>query len=629
MVDHARIVMAPAVSCSLWETWARNEGLAIRIPIRGEGTGLAWRARVPSSNGMGGSEARMTVQVRSRRTMNAFRPRWGGVRRCPIARFAAGILVAFVPVSQAAQDDDAADYCLLHVEPFESFNAPEDVDDPRFSIDWCESDGDVVPSGFCPTGGHYRLDPNDRITARLAAVEACGRVRIAFLASSLFETWSRIEIGPATMDCGGPAVLTEFIDVSKGACTAFEIDYEIPETHLGEDLLVRWIHGGGSGVLLLDQITFEATGCCDPPGHSCCEIGSAGCDDAAIEACVCEIDPYCCETAWDALCIAAITEGGCGTCGSGCLTAFEADFGEDYAPGGPCLAFPELFETCSGVGPYLTTSGDCAGTNDAALRFGGGFPWSSLQTRCLDLGAVGTAVLRFSCAVPVGVAGPVVEILEPDGQPIEIFRVPFASEPGCREFTVDITSHVDVPGFRLRFRSGSSVAEATRLDDLRIELDPEHGACETGSPGCADPSIEACVCGFDGYCCETAWDAICVTLATLVCDAGCDAIPTCGTEGSCEAAKEDPGCEDESCCTVVCLLDPFCCVSAWDDFCVSAAMLECGSGLPGDLDGDGTVDGADIGLLLAVWGTADPDADLDGNGTVDGGDLGVLLAGWG
>ena len=50
---------------------------------------------------------------------------------------------------------------------------------------------------------------------------------------------------------------------------------------------------------------------------------------------------------------------------------------------------------------------------------------------------------------------------------------------------------------------------------------------------------------------------------------------------------------------------------------------------PGDFNGDGVVDGADIGLLLATWGTADPQADLDGSGLIDGADLGLLLGSWG
>ncbi|MEY4533961.1 MAG: Dockerin type domain, partial [Planctomycetota bacterium] len=47
-----------------------------------------------------------------------------------------------------------------------------------------------------------------------------------------------------------------------------------------------------------------------------------------------------------------------------------------------------------------------------------------------------------------------------------------------------------------------------------------------------------------------------------------------------------------------------------------------------DLNGDGTVDGADLGILLGSWGNPGA-ADLDGNGTVDGADLGALVADWG
>lgn len=46
----------------------------------------------------------------------------------------------------------------------------------------------------------------------------------------------------------------------------------------------------------------------------------------------------------------------------------------------------------------------------------------------------------------------------------------------------------------------------------------------------------------------------------------------------------------------------------------------------GDLNGDGVVDGADLGLLLGAWGTAG--ADLNADGTTDGADLGILLGSW-
>lgn len=48
-----------------------------------------------------------------------------------------------------------------------------------------------------------------------------------------------------------------------------------------------------------------------------------------------------------------------------------------------------------------------------------------------------------------------------------------------------------------------------------------------------------------------------------------------------------------------------------------------------DIDGNGIVDGADLGLLLGAWGSADCSTDFNGDGVVDGADLGVLLGAWG
>lgn len=61
-----------------------------------------------------------------------------------------------------------------------------------------------------------------------------------------------------------------------------------------------------------------------------------------------------------------------------------------------------------------------------------------------------------------------------------------------------------------------------------------------------------------------------------------------------------------------------------------ASVIVSGGLIPGDLDGDGTVTGADLGLMLGAWGPCDScGADLDGNGIVNGADLGVLLGSWG
>jgi len=52
--------------------------------------------------------------------------------------------------------------------------------------------------------------------------------------------------------------------------------------------------------------------------------------------------------------------------------------------------------------------------------------------------------------------------------------------------------------------------------------EPEHTCCDmTIFPGCGDAMIEACVCAVSDYCCETAWDGVCVQtgqdLGCLIC----------------------------------------------------------------------------------------------------------------
>jgi hypothetical protein len=47
-----------------------------------------------------------------------------------------------------------------------------------------------------------------------------------------------------------------------------------------------------------------------------------------------------------------------------------------------------------------------------------------------------------------------------------------------------------------------------------------------------------------------------------------------------------------------------------------------------DLNHDGRVDGADLGILLGAWGSAYAPADFDGSGSISGADLGLLLGAW-
>jgi len=61
---------------------------------------------------------------------------------------------------------------------------------------------------------------------------------------------------------------------------------------------------------------------------------------------------------------------------------------------------------------------------------------------------------------------------------------------------------------------------------------------------------------------------------------------------------------------------------------ISDGPVECAAPCPNDLDGDGAVDGGDIGRLLLGWGGPGP-SDLNRDGLTDGADLALCLLSWG
>jgi hypothetical protein len=61
---------------------------------------------------------------------------------------------------------------------------------------------------------------------------------------------------------------------------------------------------------------------------------------------------------------------------------------------------------------------------------------------------------------------------------------------------------------------------------------------------------------------------------------------------------------------------------------MDAVSVTIKTGNPADLNGDGTVNGQDLGVLLSNWGNPGT-GDLNGDGSVNGQDLGVLLSNWG
>ena len=60
----------------------------------------------------------------------------------------------------------------------------------------------------------------------------------------------------------------------------------------------------------------------------------------------------------------------------------------------------------------------------------------------------------------------------------------------------------------------------------------------------------------------------------------------CGESGLCCFGDSGfPGCNDAECCEAVCLVDPFCCIGLWDQFCISKALAICPGCVPPCGDG--------------------------------------------
>ncbi len=107
--------------------------------------------------------------------------------------------------------------------------------------------------------------------------------------------------------------------------------------------------------------------------------------------------------------------------------------------------------------------------------------------------------------------------------------------------------------------------------------------CQRGAP--LDPACNQCVariCAVDPYCCTTAFDGFCVSEVRTVCAslACSDSAGTCAHGQCVQGVPLISSCDDPpvspSCVAQVCSADPYCCTSFWDSQCVSEVPTYCG-----------------------------------------------------
>ncbi|MEC8320109.1 MAG: hypothetical protein VX012_01780 [Planctomycetota bacterium] len=323
------------------------------------------------------------------------------------------------------------------------------------------------------------------------------------------------------------------------------------------------------------------------------------CDDIACCQNVCQIDPACCFTAWDADCV-ALAEIECTQCGDAfagsclsptgtpacadevcCESVCEIDlFCCQVTWDSSCVSLARSFTECK-------PTENCGDPSARSCFLTSSFPGCSDGTCCVEIcrdfdpfccevrwDAICAQQSVFYCDPPV------------PGGTRDPCDVPHAT-PGCNDIAC-AAAVCSVPGFETccTNRWEEHCAQAARAICIGLYTCPGEGDCFTPGPTplCDDPSCCNVVCTYDPSCCRIEWDSTCASLAIQNCaQTGSASDFSCPCEGSCfEARDEDdpkPGCDDQSCCIAVCRIDPLCCTENWDSGCADLAKFYCGSDL--------------------------------------------------
>jgi hypothetical protein len=104
----------------------------------------------------------------------------------------------------------------------------------------------------------------------------------------------------------------------------------------------------------------------------------------------------------------------------------------------------------------------------------------------------------------------------------------------------------------------------------------------SGSGGCDDDTVEACVCAGDPFCCEVEYDALCARQAVSRCGLDCD---DRSPVSDCCGPSDVPGCTQPEVEACICNIDPFCCVFRFDQSCVNLGIARCGAACASDPGG--------------------------------------------
>ncbi len=378
---------------------------------------------------------------------------------------------------------------------------------------------------------------------------------------------------------------------------------------------------------------------CGRLAGSCCVARAVGgCNDVECCEAVCILDFACCDLAWDAICVIYAVDS-CGLCdcnNNALLDPLEIQSGASL----DCNrnAVPDECELdCNGNG----TADACDIALDPSLDTDSNGSIDACQCGCLDLVIVADTTGSMDGAIS-NVKNALAQVLSAalaaGNDDLRVALVTFTDKVTVVRTLTDDTASVQSAVLALGTGGGMSSPEASD-EALREVISGGTGCLASGSQFFHEP-----------------FRTNCRTLAVLVTDArpgGCDDAFTPGIDdlNALERAFDaaDLGIEIAAVCVpvigidsvLVAIMESYALVTGGTFLLVDpdgggtanaliSAVLACsGRFCLGDLDQTGTVDGADLGLMLQQWGAPNSTADLDDDGAVNGADLGILLAAWG
>jgi hypothetical protein len=204
----------------------------------------------------------------------------------------------------------------------------------------------------------------------------------------------------------------------------------------------------------------------EPAEGDCCSAHEeVGCNDAAVEECVCAFDGFCCRVTWDDICV----DEALNICAADCI-------GDETDSAGTDTGAMDTGDT----GDTGIPGGNCC---EVQLTPGCEVPEIEACVCTLD---------SFCCDT------------QWDG-----LCVSEAENPCGADCSGDTDSGVSTSTGLVSSSGASSGGDA--------------GDCclDHPAPGCEDPEIETCVCTIDTFCCDTVWDGLCVNEAIADCGAAC------------------------------------------------------------------------------------------------------------